>query len=1490
MFTTRDEGVNDTLDSDAEPATGLTEVFPLAAGQSDLKWDAGLLPIDLELEKSVDNATPVEGSQVVFTVLVRNVADFSTATGVEVTDVLPAGMTFVSASPLPGTYDSGTGVWAVGTLAGGASATLHITARVDEPGTKTNSAEVTKADQRDIDSTPGNGNPAEDDQGSVPIDVQPLANAEIGDLVWTDVNADGLQDAGEPGRDGIPVNLYRDLDNDGTAEPGGDDGAPFASTVTAGGGLYLFSGLVAGKYFVQFLPPAGQLFTALDAGSDTGDSDADPATGLTAVFTLATSQLDLTRDAGLLPIDLELEKTVDNAAPVEGSQVVFSLVVRNAAGSSTATGVEVTDLLPAGLTCDTAAVSQGSYDSNTGLWIVGTLAGGESATLDITATVDTLGTKVNTAEVTRADQPDTDSTPGNANPAEDDQGSVQIDPLPLTNAEVGDLVWTDLDLDGLQDAGEPGRDGITVELYLDGDGDGIPEPGVDGPAVATTATAGGGVYSFTGLAAGNYFLWFRPPSGELFTTRDEGVDDSLDSDADPDTGLTQVFPLAASQSDLKWDAGLLPIDLELEKTVDDAAPPEGSQVTYTVLVRNAADLSTATGVEVTDVLPTGMTYVSSTASQGSYDSGTGLWTVGALAGGSSATLSITATVDTLGTKDNTAQVTRADQSDADSTPGNANPAEDDQDSVSIVPLPPAPAQIGNFVWTDLNRNGLQDVGEPGRDGITVNLYRDVNGNGIPEPGGADGTSIASTVTAGGGGYLIAGIPAGNYFVQFVRPSGQLLTMRNVGINDNVDSDPDRPTGLTEVFPLAVGQTDMKWDAGFVPIDLALDKTVDNTTPVVGSQVVFTVLLRNAAGFSEATGIEVTDLLPAGMTYVTSAATQGTYDSGTGLWDVGALAAGASATLDITATVDALGAEINAAEVTKADQPDTDSTPGNENLGEDDRDSVQIDPQPVANAEVGNFVWTDRNADGLQDAGEPGRDGITVNLYQDVDNDGVAEPGSDDAPAIATTVTAGGGLYLFTGLVAGNYFVEFQPPSGQLFTLRDVGGDDTDDSDPDPTTGLTAVFPLATSQSDLTWDAGLRPIDLELEKTVDQAAPVVGSQVVFTVLVRNVAGFSTATGVQVTDLLPAGTAYVSSTVSQGGYNPVTGVWSAGTLAGGAAATLNITATVNTLGMKTNTAEVTGADQLDNDSTPGNGSLTEDDRDSVSIDPQPLATAQVGNFVWIDVNNNGLQDAGEPGRNGITVNLYRDLNANGIPEPVGDGPAVATTVTAGGGSYQFPGLVAGNYFIQFVRDSGQLLTKRNAGVNDNIDSDPDRTTGLTEVFPLAAGQTDLKWDAGFLLVDLSLTKTVSNGTPLVGDNVIFLLTVANEAGFSTATGVEVTDVLPPETTFVSAVGVAGELQQRHGCLDGREPCGGRQCDAGPHGERRRGGHHRKHRGGQERRSARYGLDARKRRADRGRSGQRLDRSHSSSVFGGPFRAGCLGSCRRVGRHGGPAAAGG
>jgi uncharacterized repeat protein (TIGR01451 family) len=87
-------------------------------------------------------------------------------------------------------------------------------------------------------------------------------------------------------------------------------------------------------------------------------------------------------------------------------------------------------------------------------------------------------------------------------------------------------------------------------------------------------------------------------------------------------------------------------------------------------------------------------------------------------------------------------------------------------------------------------------------------------------------------------------------------------------------------------------------------DLALSKFVDNATPSVGDTITYTIVVTNN-GPEGATGVVVTDSLPAGVVFVSSTTSQGSYDSGTGLWNVGAVANLASATLTITCVIDSL---------------------------------------------------------------------------------------------------------------------------------------------------------------------------------------------------------------------------------------------------------------------------------------------------------------------------------------------------------------------------------------------------------------------------------------------------------------------------------------------------------------------------------------------------------------------------------------------------------
>ena len=124
-------------------------------------------------------------------------------------------------------------------------------------------------------------------------------------------------------------------------------------------------------------------------------------------------------------------------------------------------------------------------------------------------------------------------------------------------------------------------------------------------------------------------------------------------------------------------------------------------------------------------------------------------------------------------------------------------------------------------------------------------------------------------------------------------------------------------------------------------DLRLTKVVNNATPTVGSNVVFTITVTND-GPDQATNVTVKDLLPAGLSYV-SDNSAGAYDAGTGIWTVGTLNNAAVKSLQITATVTTTGAKINYAQVNTSDQLDPDSTPGDNSTNQDDDDQVTVTP-------------------------------------------------------------------------------------------------------------------------------------------------------------------------------------------------------------------------------------------------------------------------------------------------------------------------------------------------------------------------------------------------------------------------------------------------------------------------------------------------------------------------------------------------------------------
>nr|MBP6556898.1 hypothetical protein [Flavobacterium sp.] len=110
--------------------------------------------------------------------------------------------------------------------------------------------------------------------------------------------------------------------------------------------------------------------------------------------------------------------------------------------------------------------------------------------------------------------------------------------------------------------------------------------------------------------------------------------------------------------------------------------------------------------------------------------------------------------------------------------------------------------------------------------------------------------------------------------------------------------------------------------------------------------------------------------------------------------------------------------------------------------------------------------------------------------------------------------------------------------------------------------------------------------------------------------------------------------------------------------------------------------------------------------------------IGNFVWNDTNANGIQDSGETGLGGITVQL---LNSSNI--------VIATTITDGNGNYLFPNLIAGTYSVNFTNTGCYLSSPATTPIS--LGNNSDAVSGLVSNIVLATGQNITYVDAGYYL---------------------------------------------------------------------------------------------------------------------------------------------------------------
>jgi hypothetical protein len=377
-----------------------------------------------------------------------------------------------------------------------------------------------------------------------------------------------------------------------------------------------------------------------------------------------------------------------------------------------------------------------------------------------------------------------------------------------------------------------------------------------------------------------------------------------------------------------------------------------------------------------------------------------------------------------------------------------------------------------------------------------------------------------------------------------------------------------------------------------------------------------------------------------------------------------------------------------------------------------------------NVTVGDFVWNDSNANGVQDSGEAGINGVTLTL---AGTDFLGNPVTDHA------TTGGNGGYLFTEK-PGTYTVTVDASnftgSGALvgYNASPTGkGTTATDSNASPSGTTPGALPSGGSDltvdfgyyknvtvGDFVWndsnangvqdsgEAGLNGVTLTLTGTngagvsvTDHATTSGNGAYLFseapgtytvTVDASNFSGSGALAGYTVTPTLVGSNRAIDSNASPSGTSP-------GTLSGGAS--------------------------------------------DLTVDFGYFKNVTVGDFVWNDLNGNGVQDSGEPGIQGVTLTL---TGTNGLGQSVTD-----HATTGASGQYLFteaPGTytvtVDASNFASGGALVGYLLSPTLVGTNRAIDSNvsPSATSPAT----LAGGGSDVTVDFGFYkLASPSVTTT-------------------------------------------------------------------------------------------------------------------------------------------------------
>ena len=641
-----------------------------------------------------------------------------------------------------------------------------------------------------------------------------------------------------------------------------------------------------------------------------------------------------------------------------------------------------------------------------------------------------------------------------------------------------------------------------------------------------------------------------------------------------------------------------------------------------------------------------------------------------------------------------------------------------------------PVSLGNFVWFDANKDGIQDADEVGVAGVTVTLDGQLDMDVVVD---ADGNLVKPLTTDANGKYVFTNLLPSDYGVTFTIPAGYYETVRTAGDDRSVDSD-----GAQTWLRLKQGQDDMTVDLGLIA-----DGTIGDT--------LFWDVDNN--GGSEPSGA---DKPLAGvtvkLTYTTPAGVEKTLTTVTdenGKYSFKDLAPG-----DYVVTVDKASLATVCPECTAQTHAPSGDLTAAEGQELSLTSKVTLNPRAMTNNDqdwaftgVANTAIVKAIADPLEAPAGGFIPGTSVTYTLTVTNEG---------PSPATGVIAQDKL-----------------PSGVTFEYAD--GDGTYDAASGKwdlsgeviekgatrTLRITVIIRASAAGSVVTNTATIEKQDQIGDKKPDNTSsvPLTAGYTIAGKLYNDAdASFSDSdseapyAGVTVALLKKDGTPVLDKDG-----NPVTAVtdaqgkYSFSGLPLGEYTVSVVDPTSGPLAGTKPTEAYTGRYKTSADVT-----IAEATGSVIDVNFGFVKPASVGDYTWMDVNRDGVQDADEPALPGVTVTLTR---ADGSAVTDASGNPVAAVTTDAAGKYKFENLLPGDYKVSFQAPAGYEATTSEAGDDRAADSN-----GASASVTLVQGQTDDTIDFGAV------------GTGVIGDQ-LFLDVNQNggnapDAGDKVLPGVKVT----------------------------------------------------------------------------------------------------------------------